>query len=107
MINMKIIGTRLAYNGEGICAALALTDKDNKPYVIGPAYINLNNIAEILVIADAPSWEELIGKIVQAEIENDKVVKIVNPLNDEYEMIFIPGEESNTENTEAAEAVEN
>lgn len=83
MKNVKIVDSYLGFSPRGLIAQLRFQNK-NEQYVAGPFVLtNLEPIVAILQVADADDWDELKGKIVQIEVENDFVTKVANILNEE------------------------
>ena len=92
MFNVKIVDSYLGIckteDGSALGAYLGFQNKD-KSYSIGPIIISdLNSIAGILAVADAVKWEGLIGQAVQIEVEEDKITKMINLIDEDICLNF-------------------
>lgn len=92
MFNVKIVYSYLGIcnteDGSALGAYLSFQNKD-KSYSIGPIIISdLNSIAGILAVADAVKWEGLIGQVVQIEVEGDKIIKMINLIDEDICLNF-------------------
>lgn len=105
MINVKIMNSYLGLaeteDGTILGIQLFLADKE-KEYRLMPIIVrNPSYITAILKLAGVNCWEDLKGSLIQVEIENEKIVKIANILDDEMYLNFSEVfEEEDTSNQE-------
>lgn len=92
MLNAKILDTFFGFAKDGdnfyMAMSLLIGVKD-KQYALGPITItDLGAVAGILRVADAPSWERVIGQPVQIEVTEDEVTKMANIINEDIYLNF-------------------
>ena len=105
MINARISNTYLGLTTEGGYAIQLQFEVKDKQYVVGPIYLaDFTPIAALIKTTEVSCWEQLIGQVVQIEIEDEKVVKMANVLNDELYLNFTEApKEEDTLNQEVEE----
>ena len=84
MRNFRISNTALGLMDGKLTAQIIIeSPKTQEAYSIGPFSINEEQIASILSRTGSATWEALIGMPVQAEVADNKVIKIANYLDED------------------------
>lgn len=105
MINGKIADTILTYTKNGMRVQLAITYKvksELQTITTDPININtLENLAQLMAVANAPSWEEMMGQPIQFNC-NDTITEIADFYDEEKKLSFqrIEIEEDSVKNVE-------
>lgn len=103
MINAKIIDTAMGLTSDNKSVIIRLAfiyfEKDEEKYIVTPNIMinSFNDIATILQIAEATTWESLKNKTVQIDIVDNNPIVIANILDPTIQINFI---QKNTENNE-------
>ena len=114
MINARITNTALGYivganDGQGVGLGLAiLVSAGDKEYQLGPVSLeDTKTIEMILTMAEAITWDSLIGKVIRIDVNDGSIIRLANITNDEmYIDLTYGGEDEDGETEIATDKVE-
>lgn len=94
MRNARILNSILGIDEQKsmvVRLAFSYLDNQEEKYITTPniKLTSFNDIITLLNIAEAQSWESIIGKVVQIELDNDNLVSVANIFDKNINVNFL------------------